>query len=156
MVISGLDHMVALNAAHELETSPLDHAALSLMLGEAFHSATENAGRDGFLIAFDQDAAYDSVNFLWFKARFARFVYVDRIIVADHARGRGLARTFYEALFERARNAGHNRIVCEINIDPPNPGSMAFHAVMGFAEIGRAELSSGKVVSYQSVPLLER
>jgi uncharacterized protein len=147
--MSGLDDMLALNAAHEAETSPLDLAALTEMLSNAFHSATEAAGRDGFLIAFDQDAAYDSVNFLWFKARYDHFVYVDRIIVAPHARGRGLARTFYEGLFDHARKAGHERIVCEINIDPPNPGSMAFHAALGFTEVGRADLSNGKTVSYQ-------
>jgi uncharacterized protein len=155
VVTSGLDNMLALNAAHEKETSPLDCAALSQMLGEAFHSATEQAGKDGFLIAFDQDAAYESINFLWFKNRFERFVYVDRIIVADHARGKGLARTFYEALFERALSAGHSRVLCEINVEPPNPGSMAFHAAMGFCEVGQAELSPGKVVSYQELRLMQ-
>jgi uncharacterized protein len=151
--MSGLDEMLALNAAHESETSPLDRAKLTEMLGGAFHSATEGAGRDGFLIAFDQEAPYDSVNFLWFKARYDRFVYIDRIIVAPHARGRGLARLFYEGLLDRARFAGHDRVVCEINIEPPNPGSMAFHAALGFTEIGRGVLGGGKVVSYQEMRL---
>jgi uncharacterized protein len=147
--MSGLDDILALNAAYEVETGPLCRVALTEMLGEAFHSATEAAGRDGFLIAFDQDAAYDSTNFLWFKARYDRFVYVDRIIIATHARGRGLARTFYEGLFDHARAAGHSRIVCEINLDPPNPGSVAFHRALGFVAIGQATLGNGKTVSYQ-------
>jgi uncharacterized protein len=147
--MSEIDHILSLNAAHEVETSPLDHSALGAMLETAFHSATEGAGRDGFLIAFNQDAPYSSQNFLWFKARYDRFVYVDRVIVAPHARGQGLARRFYEGLFDRARAAGHHRIVCEINLEPPNPGSFAFHASMGFAEVGQAEVGRGKVVSYQ-------
>ncbi len=151
--MSGLDAILALNAAHEVETSPLDHAALVEMLDTAFHSATERAGRDGFLIAFDQDAPYESPNFLWFKTRFARFVYVDRIIVAAHARGRGLARTFYDGLFDHAREAGHERIVCEVNLDPPNPGSIAFHTALGFTAVGQAVLESGKIVSYQECRL---
>jgi uncharacterized protein len=151
--MSGLDAMLALNAAHEVETSPLDHAALAEMLATAFHSGTEAAGRDGFLIAFDQDAPYSSPNFLWFKTRYDRFVYVDRIIVAEHARGRGLARAFYEGLFDRARANGHQRIVCEVNLDPPNPGSIAFHTALGFVEVGQALLSNGKQVSYQECPL---
>jgi uncharacterized protein len=151
--MSGLDEILALNTAHESETSPLNRAELCEMLGNAFHSACEGAGRDGFLIAFDQDGSYDSVNFLWFKARFERFVYVDRIIIAPHARGRGLARTCYEGLFDRARAARHSRVVCEINLEPPNPGSIAFHAALGFTEIGRGMLGGGKVVSYQEMRL---
>jgi uncharacterized protein len=151
--VISLDEILALNAAHEVETSPLDHAALVEMLEPAFHIATSGDGRDGFLIAFDQDAAYSSQNFLWFKARYDRFVYVDRVIVASHARGRGLARTFYQDLFACARKAEHRCIVCEVNLDPPNPGSLAFHAVMGFAEVGQAALGGGKLVSYQLAEL---
>jgi predicted GNAT superfamily acetyltransferase len=44
---------------------------------------------DAFLLALDQDADYDSPNFRWFSARYPRFVYVDRIVVASAARGRG-------------------------------------------------------------------
>ena len=46
---------------------------------------------DAFLLAFDQSAQYDSPNFLWFRSRYPRFVYVDRIVVVSSARGRGPA-----------------------------------------------------------------
>lgn len=141
--------MLALNQVHQVETSALDMAALQQMLGTAFYADVAGGGADGFIIAFDQDADYDSPNFVWFKARYDRFVYVDRIIVADHARGRGLARTFYTNLFECAREAGHVRIVCEINVEPPNPGSIAFHIALGFVELAQVRLSNGKIVSYQ-------
>ena len=147
--MSGLDAMLALSAAHEEETGPLDDAKLTHMLGSAFHTATADAGADGFLITFDQSSDYDGVNFKWFVERYTKFVYIDRVIVAPHARGRGLARSFYEGLFDRARDAGHDRVGCEINSDPPNPGSMAFHAALGFFEVGVAALENGKTVSYQ-------
>jgi uncharacterized protein len=146
-----IDNILALNALHEVETSPLNRAELEHMLATAFHSATTGGGRDGYLISFDQDADYQSVNFQWFKARYARFVYVDRIVVAAHARGQGQARRFYEALFACARDAGHDLVVCEINLKPPNPGSLAFHAKFGFAEVGQAKLTDAKHVSYQSL-----
>jgi uncharacterized protein len=146
--VSGIDDMLALNNAHKAETGELTREQLTDLLDGAFHSATEGAGRDGFLIAFDQDASYQSPNFLWFRTRYDRFVYVDRIIVAAHARGRGLARTFYEALFNRARTEGHDRVVCEVNLDPPNPDSLAFHAALGFAAAGEAVLANGKRVQY--------
>ena len=141
--------MLALNQLHQVETSSLERPALDQMLGAAFYAECAGEGEDGFIIAFDQDGDYDSPNFLWFKERYDRFVYVDRIIVADHMRGRGLARTFYTNLFERARTAGHTRVVCEINVEPPNRGSMAFHIALGFVELAQVRLSNGKIVSYQ-------
>lgn len=142
-----LQHILALNNAHAVETGPLDLPALEQMIANAFFSKTDDM--HGLLISFDQDAPYDGANFLWFKERFDQFVYVDRIIVAAHTRGKGLARHYYTQLFDLAKSAGHVRVTCEINLDPPNPGSMAFHENMGFAEIGRATLENGKTVSYQ-------
>ena len=144
-----VEAILALNKAHETKTSPLDRSALKSLLENAFYCETADAGKDGFLIAFDQNADYESANFRWFTARYDRFVYVDRVVVAAHARGQGLARAFYAALFDRARAAGHVRVVCEVNLVPPNPGSIAFHNVFGFREVGQAILENGKTVSYQ-------
>jgi len=94
-------------------------------------------------LAFDQDARYDSPNFLWFCARYPRFVYVDRIVVASSARGRGCARRLYRDLFEHAADAGYERVVCEVNSSPPNPASDAFHAALGFVETGTASVCDG-------------
>jgi predicted GNAT superfamily acetyltransferase len=139
--------ILALNNAHAQELSLLDAAKLSAMIGNAFH-AVRAGDADAFMIAFDQDGDYDSPNFLWFRERYQRFVYVDRIVVDPAARGRGLARALYANLFERARVAGHVRVVCEVNAEPPNPASDAFHAAMGFAEVGSATLGGGKQVRY--------
>jgi uncharacterized protein len=145
-----IDAIMTLNAAHEVETSPLNRATLKAMLDAAFLIATARDGTDGFMITFDQDAAYDSLNFQWFQSRYDRFIYVDRIITAPHARGGGIARGFYTTLFKAARAAGHRRIVAEINVEPPNQASMAFHSALGFAQVGRGEFpDKGKIVSYQ-------
>jgi len=98
---------------------------------------------DAFLIALNEEARYDSPNYLWFRARYPRFVYVDRVVVAPHARGRGLARLLYADLFDFASRAGHELIVCEVNINPPNPGSDALHATLGFSEVGQATIRDG-------------
>lgn len=114
--------------------------------------ATRVGDADALLLAFDQDAAYDNPNFNWFKARYPRFVYVDRIVVSAAARGRGLARALYRDLFARA--AGYERVVCEVNADPPNPASDAFHAALGFEAVGSARLpGTDKTVRYFSRPL---
>jgi uncharacterized protein len=112
-------------------------------------SRLAHRGLDAFLLAFDQDAPYDSPNFLWFRARYPRFVYIDRIAVTPSARGRGLARLLYCDLFDAARRRGHTHIACEVNVDPPNPTSDAFHAALGFVEVGCASIHDGsKTVRY--------
>ena len=140
--------ILALNNAHAVELSWLTAERLHELLGRAFH-ARQVGAVEAFLLAFDQDADYDSPNFLWFRARYLRFVYVDRVVVAPAARGKGHARGLYGALFEHARAAGHDRIVCEVNADPPNPASDAFHAAIGFAPVGEAAIHGGsKTVRY--------
>ncbi len=140
--------LLALNNAHAQELSWLEPERLRHMLAEAF-LACRIGPAEAFLLAFDQSAAYDSPNFLWFRARYARFVYVDRVVVAAAARGRGHARRLYGALFAQAAAAGHDRVVCEVNADPPNPASDAFHAALGFHEVGTAAIHGGqKTVRY--------
>jgi uncharacterized protein len=142
--------LLALNNAHAQELSWLEAKRLEYLIGEAF--LARRIGRlDAFLLAFDQDARYDSPNFIWFRARYPRFVYVDRIVVAPSARGRGCARRLYDDLFEHAVCAGHDRIVCEVNKTPPNPASDAFHAALGFVEVGTATVHGGsRTVRYLS------
>ena len=139
--------LLALNNAHKVETSELDPPQLERLLDIAFLALT-TADAQALLVAFDQAADYDSTNFLWFRARRTRFVYVDRVIVAPALRGQGIARQLYGQLFDAARFAGHDAVVCEINSDPPNPGSDAFHAALGFAQVGTARLANGKSVRY--------
>lgn len=146
--LAATPELVALNNAHAAELSFLDADRMAELIGRAF-LACRIGEADALLLAFDQAVDYDSPNFLWFRARYDRFVYVDRIVVAGAARGRGLARAIYGFLFDRARAAGHERIVCEVNADPPNPASDAFHAALGFVEVGSAILpASGKTVRY--------
>lgn len=135
--------VLALNNRHAEELSWLEPAELSRLVAKAFY-ARRIGEIEAFLLAFDQDADYDSPNFLWFKARYPRFVYVDRIAVAESARGKGYARTLYRDLFDVAGGNGHDIVVCEVNSDPPNPASDAFHAALGFREVGQAAIHSGK------------
>ncbi len=138
----------ALNNVNMQETSFLAKDEWRALVAASF-AATCTTGAAALLIALDQDAEYGSVNFKWFQARRRRFVYVDRVVVSERARMQGLATCLYRDLFARARVAGHDHVVCEINLDPPNRGSDAFHGKMGFVEVGRAELrSGGKIVRY--------
>lgn len=145
--------LLALNNAHAAELSWLEPARFGVLLGRAFHARCIGAA-DAFLLAFDQDADYDSPNYIWFRTRYPRFVYIDRVAVAAAARGRGYARRLYADLIEAAGALGHGLVVCEVNSDPPNPASDAFHAALGFAEAGRAAIHGGsKTVRYLTLPI---
>ena len=149
--LSSLDAaiMLPLNNAHAEETSALDAASLTALLDLAFYARGIDRGATALLIALDQNAGYNSPNFLWFKACRESFVYIDRIIISRAARGQGLARSLYEDLFAAAKHAGHDRVVCEVNIDPPNRISEAFHAALGFAPVGEAAIHNAtKTVRY--------
>ncbi|PTW60466.1 hypothetical protein C8N35_10489 [Breoghania corrubedonensis] len=132
--------LLRLNNAHATELSYLNLEEMRALVAGAFVAA-RMAAADAFIIAFDETADYDSPNFLWFRNRFERFVYIDRICVDPARRGQGIARRLYTHVFERARAAGAGRVVCEINAEPPNPVSDAFHAALGFEEVGSAFLS---------------
>lgn len=144
--------MLALNNAHAVELSFADEARMAMLVDEAFLAARVGMV-DAMLLAFAPGADYDSANYRWFKARYASFVYIDRVVTAPEARGRGFARQLYAHLFDAARAAGHERIVCEVNSDPPNPASEAFHHALGFTPVGEALLESGKTVTYLALEL---
>ena len=148
-----LDALVALNNASAVETSFLTPPAMQALLASAFH--VRIAGEiAAFCIALDQDAPYDSPNFTWFRQRFPRFVYIDRIIVAPHLRGHGIARNLYQNLLDAASNAHHALLCCEVNVSPPNPVSDRFHQAFGFVEIGQAVLAGGmKMVRYMTLAI---
>lgn len=142
------DKALALNNFYAADLSWLEEAELDHLLAQAF-VALKVGEVEALLLTLDQDADYGSPNFLWFRERYARFVYVDRIVTDERTRGRGHARRLYQHLFELARAAGHTVVTCEVNSDPPNPTSDAFHAALGFREVGGAAILGGaKTVRY--------
>lgn len=142
-----MDAILQLNQGNVTELSELDGVRLASLAATAFRASVIGEGA-AFLLAFDQDARYDSPNFQWFRCQYPCFVYVDRVAVAPSARGNGFASYLYLDLFDVARAAGHEVVTCEVNIDPPNLPSDALHAALGFEEVGRAKLPSGKLVRY--------
>ncbi len=153
-----LDAVLDLNNRYATELSWLERDRLAELVAASFHCrvigpsssiTSASSGVEAFLMSFDERADYDSPNFQWFRERYPRFVYVDRVVVDPAARGRGHARRLYAELFDLSRDNGHEVVTAEVNADPPNPASDAFHAAMGFAPIGEAAIDGGaKVVRY--------
>lgn len=143
--------IIALNGMWEHFTSPLDDASLARLHSQAaFHSvAVLDNSVVAFLIALREGADYASPNYRWFDTNAGDgFLYIDRIVIDESMHGAGLAARLYDGLFEFARTQGIVRVVCEVNIEPPNEASRRFHARYGFTEVGTQWIDEGtKLVS---------
>lgn len=118
--------------------APLDAARLDQLSTWARRAQViEVAGQPaGFVITIPAGTDYDSPNYRWFSALYgSSFHYLDRIVFEDRFRRRGLGSVVYDMIEADAATAG--RLALEVNAEPPNPASLAFHAARGFAEVGR-------------------
>ena len=140
------DHaaVLALNNTAVPHVNALSTEEFAWLAGHAnfFRMAEDAEGLVGFTIVLPSGLDYWSDNYKWFAARFDRFLYLDRVVVDGRGRGRGAGRALYEALF--AFGAGRwPRVALEVNLRPPNPGSEAFHARLGFTTLGVREYDDG-------------
>jgi uncharacterized protein len=144
-------HVVVASAhAAHVAVDGTDGAHVVVASAHAAHVTVDNTdGTDadpvrGFVVTFAPGASYDSPNYRWFAARYERFLYLDRIVVAAEARRRGVARFVYDEA-ERAASELGGPLVCEVNVEPPNDASLAFHRARGYREVGR-QAAYGKTV----------
>lgn len=144
--IDGVDiaAITALNNAAVPNVNALTEAALSDLVGKSEFArvAVGDEAVLGMILVFAPGAAYESLNYQWFEARYPDFLYVDRVIVAPQARGLGIGNMLYDALDGFAQGRA-GRIACEVNERPPNPGSMRFHERLGFRTVGSQETEGG-------------
>jgi uncharacterized protein len=130
--------VLALNHRFVDVLSPLDAERLLWLVGLADHAdvVEVNDRVVGFVLTMAPGAAYDSENYRWHAERYDdAFYYLDRIVIAEEMRRRGLAAFVYDAMEEIAH--GFGRMALEVNVDPPNVESLAFHEHRGYLEVGR-------------------
>jgi predicted GNAT superfamily acetyltransferase len=139
--------LLALNHESVAQLSELDEPRLGWLLSLAHTSlGVEHDGRlAAFALAIAPGTGYDSENYRWFARRFERFLYLDRIVVAPELRRRGLASGLYDAVEQAA--TPFERMVCEVNVRPPNEPSLAFHRSRGYVELGRLAHGEDKLVA---------
>ena len=138
MVDGDVPDVLQLNADHVELLSPLDAPRLAdLRRWAARADVILSDGQvAGFVLVFGPGTDYDSSNYRWFSERYgAQFLYLDRIVIDDRFRRRGLASAVYDAVEGAARTRG--RLVLEVNIDPPNQPSLEFHRRRGYREVAQ-------------------
>jgi predicted GNAT superfamily acetyltransferase len=138
MTDDDLERVLRLNADHVELLSELDLDRLLLL--RSWSSRADVVLSDGvlagFVLVFSPGSPYDSPNYRWFEATYGEgFDYLDRIVVDDRFRRRGLAGAVYDEVEASAARRG--RLTLEVNLDPPNEPSLAFHRSRGYREVGR-------------------
>lgn len=109
---------------------------------------------EGFIFALREGKEYDSLNYVWFLNHYNQFLYIDRIVISLKMQNKGLGKMLYQSLFNFAKLSDVPYVTAEIDIDPPNPGSLIFHEKFGFKEVGVQAVAEGKkVVSLQILKL---
>ena len=136
-----------LNESNVEMLAPLDAARLAQLQAWAHRADVIDVegAFAGFVITMGPGTDYDSPNYRWFAALYgSSFHYLDRIVLSDRFRRRGLGSAVYDVGEGDALQAG--QLTLEVNADPPNPASLAFHASRGYQEVGRLG-GQGKTVS---------
>jgi uncharacterized protein len=154
MPVRFLDHadssrVVALNNDAIPAVGALDEAGLAHLVEQSVLAlgVERNGALAGFCLVLAPGADYGSVNYRWFSDRYDDFAYLDRVVIDPAARGRGLGRELYEHV-ERTTEAPW--FCLEVNLRPRNDDSLAFHAALGFVEVGQQETDYGALVSMQA------
>lgn len=138
--------VLALNQANLPDVGPMDEEKLALLSAEAFSfDVVEVAsGVVGALISLSEGSSYQSPNYRWFSGRYPHFVYVDRVMLAEEARGHGWGPALYTSLEKLATAAGKPVMLAEVNTVPRNDRSLRFHELFGFTEVGREHPYGGE------------
>ena len=133
-----LDSVLALNNAAGPAILPLDANRLHRFFrtAEYFRVAERDGSLAGFLVGFGPDQGHDSGNHAWFRERYPRFFYIDRIVVASRRRGGGVGRAFYADVQSHAE-LRYPHLACEVFLGQDNDPALLFHGSFGFREVGQ-------------------
>ena len=140
--------ILALNEKNAKFLLPMDAAQPGFFAdtAEVFNVLYADGVPAAFLIALRGGSAdYDIRVYRWFSEHYARFLYIDRIVVDENHRGMGLGRRLYQDAFAFAKKEGFPLVAAAIETIPYNAQSLIFHKRMGFYEVGEQAVRSGTV-----------
>lgn len=153
-----------LRAVHEINQSQVPMvgsesiAALERIAELAVVNLVATVGEQvaGFALVLPPGTDYESDNYAWFGERFADFVYLDRVAILPEFQRVGIGRGLYDEIARLAPQVrpGATDWLLEVNLRPRNDRSLAFHAAMGFVEVGQHESRAGYRVAMMARPLV--
>lgn len=154
---SDCEEVLRINAESQPGVAHLDRTELErLICLQNEHLVIEGPEGElvGYLLAFPSDTPYDGEEFL-ILAETSRgsFIYIDQVAVDAAVRRTGAASRLYQAIESEASRRGILGLTCEVNLNPPNPGSLAFHQRTGFNQTSIMETQDGRTVALMSKQL---
>ena len=151
IVSADVTRVLEINNANTPGVSELTMIELATDLKNSLHALVidnEHGEVCAFCITFDPNAPDAGSNHQWFAERYKSFVYLDRIAIDSNHQNRGLGALLYQSVEQRMLNsAEHSLLCCEVNLEPPNPGSLRFHKRIGFTELGQRSFNDLNRVS---------
>lgn len=151
--VSDLEEVLTLNEASVPHVNSLTLRDLQWFQEHAsYFRLVRREGRlAGFLIGLGPGVDYASPNYRYFCARHEMFGYVDRVAVASAAQRLGIASRLYEDYASTLRGFAPV-MTCEVNLRPPNAGSLTYHEIHGFVRVATQETEGGR----KEVALMEK
>ncbi len=143
------NRILEINTEGKPGVAPLNCAELLRMMNLTdYVKVLEINGRvAGYFIAFLKNSNYDGEEFQYFQKELnSNYLYVDQIAIAEKYLGNGLAKEFYRDAEHFAIQFSISQIVCEVNLEPPNPKSLKFHTSLGFHKVTQLTTQDGREV----------
>ena len=101
-----------------------------------------------FMICFREKSNYHSENYKFFSKKENKFLYVDRIVIKDTYRRKGIAKNLY-SIIQMHADAESMPLCCEVNTIPLNQISIKFHEDFGFSKVGKNHFIDHSVAYFQ-------
>lgn len=131
------EEVLALNDRNVALLAPMDEALLTALRAVAhrFEVVDVDGGFGGFVVTMAPGSAYWSPYYRWYAGRGDGLLYLDRIVLHEDVRRRGVGSAVYDAV--EAEAVAYGGVALEVNLEPPNQPSLAFHRGRGYIEVGR-------------------
>lgn len=144
--------MLRLNADNRPAVAAVDDAALTELLrfdGLHLVASDQSGAVLGYLMSFPRESAYDDTEINELRRRLTEpFCYIGQIVIAPQFRRQRIGHAFYRRIEDHAERRGARILCCDVNTEPPNAASFAFHRRLGFVEIGRSLAGNGLPIAF--------
>ena len=146
---SDLERVLEINQSNTPEVGSIDATRLAFIFDESTIKlgAAVDERLVGFALVLAPGSAYDSSNYRWFQTHHPGSWYLDRVAISMGYRRRGIGTCLYERVFEELATTGARSLGLEVNLEPANPVSLAFHERLGFEFATQQTTDYGTVVA---------